>query len=186
MRETRVSHRYAKSLIDLSLEKGQLEQVFEDMSTVLTAIRESRELEVMLRSPVIKTDKKQEILKAVFGGKIGVITSEFMDIITRKRRESQLEAIAESFVTQYNKHKRILKAVIVSSVGLDDQLRQQVIKLVSESSGGQQILLEEKVDASLIGGFVLTVGDKQVDASLLRQIRNMERAFSENPYISEL
>jgi len=79
-----------------------------------------------------------------------------------------------------------LKAVIVSSVGLDDQLRQQVIKLVSESSGGQQIQLEEKVDASLIGGFVLTVGDKQVDASLLRQIRNMERAFSENPYISEL
>ena len=79
-----------------------------------------------------------------------------------------------------------MKAVIVSSVGLDDQLRQQVIKLVSESSGGQQIQLEEKVDASLIGGFVLTVGDKQVDASLLRQIRNMERAFSENPYISEL
>lgn len=185
MRESRVSHRYAKSLLDLALEKGQLEQVHEDMRLILTTVQESRELSVMLRSPVIKTDKKQEILKALFGGKIGVIPTEFIDIITRKRREGELEAIAEAFVTQYRRHKQILTAVITTASGLDDKLRAQVLEIVKQSAGGKSVELVEKTDKALMGGFILRVGDNQVDASILRQVRNLERNFSENPYIKE-
>lgn len=186
MRESRVSHRYAKSLIDLALEKGQLEQVSEDMRMVLDTIRANHDLSVLLKSPVVKTDKKQEILKAIFGGQIGVISSAFLDIITSKRREGELEAIAEAFVLQYRKHKQILTAVITTASGLDDKLRAQVMEVVKQSAGGQSIELVEKTDAALIGGFILRVGDKQVDSSVLRQIRNLERNFSENPYISEI
>lgn len=185
MTESRVSHRYAKSLLDLALEKGQLEQVSEDMRVVLRTIRDSHDLSVLLRSPVVKTDKKQTILKAIFGGQIGVITTEFLDVITRKRREGELEAIAEAFVTQYRKHKQILTAVITTASGLDEKLRAQVLDIVKQSAGGKAIELVEKTDQSLIGGFVLRVGDKQVDASVMRQIRNLERNFSENPYIKE-
>lgn len=185
MRESRVSHRYAKSLIDLALEKGQLEPVSEDMRVVLDTIRKNRDLSVLLRSPVVKTDKKQEILKAIFGGHIGVITTEFIDIITRKRREAELEGIAEAFVTQYRKHKQILTAVITTAQGLDDKLRSQVLELVKQSSGGKAVELVEKTDKALLGGFIIRVGDKQVDASVLRQIRNLDRTFSENPYIKE-
>lgn len=184
MRETRVSQRYAKSLIDLALEKGQLEPVREDMLLVFSTIRESHDLSLMLKSPVIKTDKKQEILKAVFGGKIGVISSEFIDIITRKRRESQLEAIAESFLTQYKKHKQILTAVITSASGLDEKLRAQVMQIVKGTTNSEVELIE-KVDNDLIGGFILRVGDKQVDASIMRQIKNLDRSFNENPYVKE-
>src|SRR6476620_9378964 len=119
--ETRASQRYAKSLLDLSLEKGQLEQVHEDMQLVHSTIRGSEELSILLRSPIIKTDKKQDILKAIFGGKIGVITASFIDIVTRKRREAQLENIAESFIAQYKKHKNILTAVITTASGLDEK-----------------------------------------------------------------
>lgn len=185
MRESRVSHRYAKSLLDLALEKGQLEQVSEDMRVVLQTIHQNRDLSVLLRSPVVKTDKKQEILKAIFGGHIGVITTEFLDIITRKRRESELEAIAEAFVSQYRKHKQILTAVITTAQGLDEKLRAQVLEIVKQSAGGKAIELVEKTDKELLGGFILRVGDKQVDASVLRQIRNLERNFNENPYIKE-
>jgi F-type H+-transporting ATPase subunit delta len=185
MRESRVSHRYAKSLLDRALEKGQLEPVSEDMRLVLETIRANRDLSVLLKSPVVKTDKKQEILKAIFGGQIGVITTEFMAIITRKRREGELEGIAEAFVSQYKKHKQILTAVITTTTGLDEKLRAQVLEVVKQSSGGKAVELIEKTDSSLIGGFVLRVGDKQVDASVLRQIRNLERNFSENPYIKE-
>jgi F-type H+-transporting ATPase subunit delta len=184
MTESRVSHRYAKSLIDLSLEKGQLEQVREDMQLVHTSVRDSRELELMLKSPVIKTDKKQEVLKAVFGGKIGVLTTEFIDIITRKRRESELGAIASAFLSRYKKHKQILTAVITTASGLDDKLRSQVMEIV-RSKTGSQVELVEQVDKELIGGFVLRVGDNQVDASILRQIRNLDRRFNENPYVKE-
>lgn len=185
MAETRVSHRYAKSLHDLALEQGQLEQVREDMQLVFTTIRDSHDLAIMLKSPIIKTDKKQHILKAVFGGKIGVITTEFIDIITRKRRESQLGGIAESFLEQYKRHKNILTAVITSASGLDENLRKQVMEIV-KGAAGSQVELIEKVDKDLIGGFVLRVGDQQVDASILRQIKNIDRSFSENPYIKEL
>jgi F-type H+-transporting ATPase subunit delta len=186
MKESRVSHRYAKSLLDLALEKGQLEQVSEDMRMVTETIRGNRDFSVLLKSPVIKTDKKQEILKAVFGGQIGVITTEFLDIITRKRREGELEGIAEAFASQYRKHKQILTAVITTASGLDEKLRAQVMEVVKQSAGGKAIELVEKTDKSLIGGFILRVGDKQVDASVMRQIRDLERNFSENPYISEL
>jgi len=185
MIETRVSYRYAKSLIDLSLEKGQLEQVREDMQLVLDTIRGNHELAVMLKSPVIKTDKKQEVLKAIFGGKIGVISSEFIDVITRKRREAELEGIAEAFLTHYKKHKQILSAVITTASGLDKNLREQVLQIVKGSSSSE-VQLEEKVNKDLIGGFILRVGDKQVDASILRQIKNLDKTFSENPYIKDL
>jgi F-type H+-transporting ATPase subunit delta len=185
MKESRVSHRYAKSLLDLALEKGQLEPVSEDMRLVLETIRASHDLSVLLKSPVVKTDKKQEILKAIFGGQIGVITTEFLMILTRKRREGELEGIAEAFVMQYRKHKQILTAVITTASGLDDKLRAQVMEVVKQSAGGKAIELVEKTDKALLGGFVLRIGDKQVDSSVLRQIRNLERNFSENPYIKE-
>lgn len=184
MAETRVSQRYAKSLIDLSLEKGQLEQVREDMLLVHSTITESHELALMLKSPVIKTDKKQAILKAIFGGKIGVITTEFIDIITRKRRESQLGAISDSFLAQYKRHKQILSAVITTASGLDASLRSKVMDIVKGATTSEVELIE-KVDKDLIGGFILRVGDQQVDASIIRQIRNLDRTFSENPYVKE-
>ncbi len=184
MRETRVSYRYAKSLLDLAIEKGQLEQVREDMQLVRDTVHESRELEILLKSPVVKTDKKQGILKAIFGGKIGVITTEFIDIITRKRREAELEIIAESFLTQYRINKNIVTAVITSAAALDDTLRKQVLEIVRKMAG-TEVELTEKIDTSLIGGFVLRVGDRQVDTSLIRQIRMLDRNFSENPFIKE-
>jgi F-type H+-transporting ATPase subunit delta len=181
MRETRVSHRYAKSLVDLSREKGQLETMRQDMDLVLTVIRENRELQLLLSSPVINPDKKQSILKAIFDGKVSAVTMQFMDIITRKRREDELESIAEAVLTQYNKEKNILTAVITTAKGLDASLRQQIINIVRGTSTSE-VMLEEKIDTTLIGGFVLRVGDKQVDASILRQIRNLERSFSESPF----
>lgn len=184
MRETRVSHRYAKSLLDLALEKGQLEQVREDMQLVFNTVSQSHDFVVLLKSPVIKTDKKQAIIKAIFGGKIGVISSQFIDIITRKRREAELEAIAESFLNQYRKHKQILTAVITSAVGLDDALRNRVLELVRQESNSE-IELIEKIDPAIMGGFLLRVGDKQIDATVLRQVRKLERNFSENPFIKE-
>ncbi|CAN5267113.1 ATP synthase F1 subunit delta [soil metagenome] len=185
MIETRVAYRYAKSLIDLSIERGQLDQVREDMQLVFNTIRASHEFAVMLKSPVIKTDKKQEILKAIFGGKIGVISSEFIDIITRKHRERELEGIADSFLTQYKINKKILTAVITTASGLDKTLRDQVLQIVKGSTSSE-VELTEQINKELIGGFVLRIGDQQVDASIIRQIKNLDRTFSENPYIREV
>jgi F-type H+-transporting ATPase subunit delta len=180
-----VATRYAKSLLDLAVAQGKLKEVHEDMQLVKSVADQNRDFVVMLESPVIKTDKKQAILHEIFKGKITDMTMSFLDILTSKRREMYIDDVANSFVEQYKEHKKILTAVIVSASGLDDTTRKKVLDLVKQTAQGEVELIE-KVDKSLIGGFVLTVGDKQVDASILRKLNELRKNFSENPYVSEL
>ena len=183
MQGTKVASRYAKSLIDLSLERGELEAVYADMKNVHQACKENRDLVLMLRSPIIKSDKKEKVLNAVFKS-MSKITREFIDIIVRKRREYALEAIAESFVLQYRNHKKILTAVITTAFGLDETLRKRVLDIVKKSANSE-VELVEKVDKDIIGGFIIQVGDKQDDTSIRTKIMKLNRVFKENPYIKE-
>lgn len=184
MKGTRVATRYAKSLLRLSLEKGELEKAYADMQLVASTCKQSKDLSVFLKSPIIKTDKKAAVLHEIFGSKVSKITNEFIDIITRKRREMYLEGIANDFVAQYREHKKILTAVITTAVGLDDVLKKKVMEIV-KSTGNSEVELVEKIDTNIIGGFVLTIGDKQVDASIARKLKQLTMSFSENPYIKE-
>ena len=176
--------RYAKSLIDLSLEQGALETVYQDMLFIHDTCEKNRELIVFLNSPIIKTDKKIEVLHAVFNN-LGKLSKSFVDLIARKRRENYLPEIAAEFISHYKKHKKILTAIVTTAVGLDDTLRKQVLDLVKQGNNNE-VELVEKIDKNIIGGLILRVGDKQIDSSILRKIKSLTRTFSENPYIKEL
>ena len=184
MKGTRVANRYAKSLIKLAIERGELEKVYTDMFLINTTCVQSKELYLFLKSPIIKTDKKLVILKEVFGSKVSKVSQEFVDLIARKRREIYLAEIAQEFVEQYRAHKKILVAVITSASGLDDTLRKKVLEIF-KSSLNSEVELVEKVNKDLIGGFVLRIGDKQVDTSLARKLKQLTMSFSENPYVKE-
>lgn len=185
MVETRVSSRYAKSLLNLAFEQGKLEAVYEDMTLIDATCADSRDLVLLLKSPVIKADKKLSILNAVFGGKVGELTMAFIQLLTKKKREQYIDEIAYSFLNQYKEHKNILSAVITTAVELDDKVRKEVLDLVKKS-GDQEVAVTEKVDKDILGGFVLRIGDTQVDSSLKSKLQKLTRSFNENPYISEL
>lgn len=101
MAETKVGRRYAQSLMDLAMENKISGQVNDDMLLVANTCAENRELSLLLRNPIINTDKKDAIIKAIFGGKVNNLTLSFMDIITRKGRESHLEEIARAYTTMF-------------------------------------------------------------------------------------
>ncbi|HEY6162836.1 MAG TPA: ATP synthase F1 subunit delta [Bacteroidia bacterium] len=183
MQGTKVASRYAKSLLDLSLEKGQLDKVYADMKNVRQACKENRDLSLVLKSPIIKGDKKEQVLKAIFKD-ASEITFAFFGIIIRKNREYALEEIAHSFVEQYKTHKKILTAVITTAFGLDDDLRNKVLEVVKKSANSE-VELVEKVDKNIIGGFIIQVGDKQDDTSIRSKIMKLNRAFSENQFVSK-
>lgn len=178
-----VASRYAKSLLDLALEKGQLDAVYSDMLLVKEVSGSNREFVLFLNSPIVKTDKKIEALKAIFAGKLGELSLSFMTLMTNKHRESYLPQIADAFVSQYKEHKKILTAVITSATGLDAATKAKALELVKAQSKGE-VELVEKVDPSVIGGFVLRIGDQQVDRTVLRQLANLKKSFSENKSIS--
>jgi F-type H+-transporting ATPase subunit delta len=183
MQGTKVASRYAKSLIDLSQERGELEKVYADMKNVVQACKECKDLALMLKSPIIKGDKKEAVLNAVFKS-MSEITREFIDIIVRKKREYALMEIAESFVLQYHHKKNILTAVITTAFGLDEELRKRVLDIVKKSMNSE-VELVEKIDKDIIGGFIIRVGDKQDDTSIRTKIMKLNRVFNENPYIKE-
>jgi F-type H+-transporting ATPase subunit delta len=183
MLETKVAKRYAKSLIDLASEQGVLDAVNADMLQFVSVCDANRDLNLLLSNPIIPSDKKLSILKAVFSS-ASKLSTAFFEIITRKGREGNLPAIAKEFVDQFKKSKGIETAVVTSAITLDEQLRKQVYQLVKDSVKSE-IELVEKVDNKLIGGFVIRIGDKQYDASVSSELRRLTRDFSVNPYIKK-
>lgn len=185
MSQTKVSKTYAKSLLDLAVEKGVLEQVKADMELVFATCSESKDLQLLLSSPIVNTQAKTTILSQLFSTKVNAHTYSFIELLTKKGREDQIGDIAESFASLYLNHKNILKAVIVSVDGVGESLKQKVKELVS-ATYQKEVLIEEVKNPSLLGGFVITVGDKQIDASVSKQLALLKNTFSENPYISHL
>ena len=172
-----VATRYAKSLLDLSVEKGQLEAVYADMLQVKGICDSSKEFITFLNSPIINSDKKISVIKAVFEGKFNVITDGFLTIVASKRRESIIPEMASSFIEQYRSHKNILTAVVTSANGLDAATKQKALDLVKSQLSGE-VELVEKVDANIIGGFILKIGDKQLDKSVARQLSNLKKELT--------
>jgi F-type H+-transporting ATPase subunit delta len=184
MEGTRVASRYAKSFIDLALEQGILEKAYADMKFIAEVCKTNQEFVTFLKSPIINTDKKQAVLKAVFNDKLNKVTDAYVQLITAKKREMFLDQIAEEFINQYNEKKKILKAVVTTASGIDDATRKQVMNLVKGASESD-VVLEEKIDKDIIGGFIIRVGDKQIDASIARKLSNLKRGFKENPFVKE-
>jgi len=186
MSNQRVASRYVKSLLGLAVEQNALDAVSRDMQMFDQLCDSNREFLVMLRSPIIKHERKRDILEKIFKGKVHNLTWAILDIITRKNREPLLPAIANDFHRAYNEYHGIGEASVTSAVAIDPALRAEVETIVRKLSRREKIELIEKVDPALIGGFVINVGDRRIDASVAGQLRSLKLNFSHNPYIKEI
>jgi F-type H+-transporting ATPase subunit delta len=169
-----VASRYAKSLMELAVENKQLDAVKNDMKTIQLVCNQNREFILFLNSPVIKTDKKLAVLSDLFKGKISDLSLSFLNLITSKRREAYIGDITAAFDELYKENKNIFTAVVTSANGLDEKTRLMVIDLIKSQMNGE-VELTEKIDANTIGGFILKIGDRQIDKSVARQLNNLKK-----------
>lgn len=183
MAESRVASRYVKSLLGLAVEQGVLEQVNADMQLFDKICNSNFDFVMMLRSPIIKHSKKKEILEKIFKNKVHKLSVAVINILTEKNREPLLPAIAREFHAAYNDYKGITKASVTTTIAVDAQLRGELERIVKKLSGSDKIELQENIDPELIGGFILNVGDKQIDASIKSKLKMLRVKFSENPYV---
>jgi len=181
MRETRVANRYAKAVFDLSIELKQLESAREDMELLYNVCKENHEFVLMLKSPVIKEAKKIAVLKGIFEKKVHDLTYKFLMVITKNRREEIIMEIAQQFIAIYKEYKNILPTLLTSAIQLDAGTRGSIVTLLGDRANAT-IELTEKIDPEIIGGFILEFEDRQYDASVLRQIKNLRKEFDVNLY----
>lgn len=184
MAETKVAKRYAKSLLDLAIENNIVDEISKDMQNVLNTIRANRELSVFFKSPIINTDKKDAVLRSIFEGKIHKMILTFFSIITRKKREYYIEDITASFIELYKEYRNIQTAVLITAVKADDAVKKEMLSLIAKTTANT-IELEEQVDPSIIGGFILRWGDRQVDTSVARKLHELRQDFRDNLYLKD-
>jgi len=179
MSQTAVAIRYAKSLIQIANEKGILDAVYDDMRMVLVGCRKLKDLHALLVSPVVKTEKKVQVFKMIFGGNVNPTTEDFIILLAKKRRESYLEIIAVEFIAQYKEQKHIVTATVTTAIPLDEATRNNVLEILKKFYKTDVELLE-KVDMQLIGGFIITVGSKQIDMSIQHQLMALRKDFNQS------
>ena len=186
MPNPRLAARYAKSLIDLAVEKGQLETIYKDMQYLQELCKKSRDFVILLRSPVIRADKKERTIEAVTKGKVSGITETFNRLLVTKGRETDLPEIVNAFIDQYNSIKGIHKVKLTTAVPVSDELKKAIIEKTNTEAGLNEVELETIVKDDLIGGFVLEFNNNLVDASILRDLKEIRKQFKENIYVQHI
>jgi F-type H+-transporting ATPase subunit delta len=186
MPNPRLAARYAKSLLDLAIEKDQLEKVYADMQWLQAVNKSNRDFVVLLRSPVIKGDKKEKIIEAVTRGNISEMTAGFIRLMVRKSREGFLPEVVTAFVNQYKLYKNIHTIKLTTAVPVSDKVKSQIMDRIRKTTDMKNIELESVVNEDIVGGFVLQAGDKLIDASIAYDLKAIARQFENNDFIYKL
>lgn len=186
MNNPRLAGRYAKSLIDLATELNQVDVICADMKFVQRICKSNPDFVAVLRSPIIKPGTKEKIIESITTGRVNITTSSFIRLLVRKGRESNLPEIANAFVEQFNKLRDIHQLKITTAVPISETLKGDIVAKVKASTSLQNIEIETAVKEELIGGFVLEMEGTLVDASVLRDLKDIKKQFMDNQYIHKL
>lgn len=182
----RIVTRYAKSLLDLAVERQNVERVKEDFDTFASAMK-NRDFYLMLRSPVIKSDKKKKIFQLLFADKFDELTMAFLNILIAKGRETFLPEIAKEFTAQYREYKHISTVRITTPTPLTEAMVENIRKkLLADGIVTGQLEMEAHTDPTLVAGMVIEFADKLYDASASRKLEAFKNSFRDNLYISKI
>jgi F-type H+-transporting ATPase subunit delta len=185
MPNPRLASRYAKSLLDLAVEQKQLDATLKDIELLHSISKQSRDFTNMLRSPIIKADKKHTIINAVIGDNISALSKAFINLLVTKGREANLPEIAEAFISQYKVLNNIKTVKLTTATPVSDAVKQAIHnKVLASMPANVKVELKEEVNPELIGGFVLQMDDKLFDASIRRDLNDVKAQFLKNMYIS--
>jgi F-type H+-transporting ATPase subunit delta len=186
MNNPRLASRYAKSILDLAVEKNQLDEVYKDMQFILQVCKTNQAFVALLRSPVIKEREKAKVLEYLANDKVGPLTTSFIKLLVAKTRELNLPEIAASFVEQYNEIRDIHKVKITTAVPISEDLKKSIVVKSMPDVPLERIELESVVDDSLIGGIILEVEGRLIDASIRRELREVKMQFLNNDYLHKI
>ncbi|MBM1105290.1 ATP synthase F1 subunit delta [Aurantibacter crassamenti] len=176
MSNSRAAIRYAKAILDLAVDNKATDAIEKDMRSIIATVSDSAELREMLASPVIKGSDKKQVLLEVFKGS-HAISEGLISMLIDNKRVSLLNEVAEKYIILNEQLKGEGVAFVTTAVALTADMEKKILKKV-ESMTGNKVVLENKIDESIVGGFILRVGDLQYDASIANKLSNLKREFA--------
>jgi F-type H+-transporting ATPase subunit delta len=176
MKSTKAASRYATALLELAIDNKNIDSVTGDMNYLLSANSETRDFQLLLKSPIIHADKKIQIFHAIFE-QFEKVSIEFIELVTRNHREGLLVQIADAFIAKVKEYKGIVPITLISATKLGESAKNVILEKVQATIKGQ-LEVTEKIDPALIGGFVVRIGDKQIDASVANQLVNLKQRLT--------
>ncbi|MDO5606933.1 MAG: ATP synthase F1 subunit delta [Capnocytophaga sp.] len=182
MQGNRAANRYAKALLDYAIEQNKLDEVYADVTLVHNTIKNNKELQRLLMSPIVKTLVKKNVLEKIFTNVTDEVKGLFR-LLIENRRLPILYPITEKFVNQYNTFKNHQIAEVTTAVPMDDELKKQVLAKVETLTNNTNITLVNKVNPNIIGGFILRVGDVQYNASVAFKLNKLKQDFKETLFV---
>lgn len=185
MKGTKAALRYAKAILNLAKDSGLEKEVNKDMGFISGTISGSDDLQRMLKSPVIKSSAKSNALNALFAGKVNAITQGLFQLLEENKRTNILQSIAQQYSIIYDFTKRLDTAIVTTAIPLTTDLEEQILKKVIELTGNKTSI-ENIIDSTIIGGFILRVGDMQYDASISNSFSELRKEFDNSHYIPKI
>lgn len=178
MAGSRAAIRYAKAVLSLATDQNLADVVNNDMKHITETIAQNNELSQVLQNPVVRSSEKKAILNSIFTD-INVNTVNLINTLISNKRLALLNNVATSYSQLYDQLRGSQVAIVTTALPLTDTLKAKVMAKVKELTG-KEAELKSIIDESILGGFILRVGDIQYNASIANKLDKLKREFTLN------
>lgn len=181
----RAALRYAKATINLAEGQQKTTEVNTDMLLISQTINDSAELQSFLNNPISKADAKLQVINSIFKNQLDSITQGVLKLLVSNKRLTLLPFVAKQYINLFEKLQGVEIAKVTTAIPLSTDLESKILTKVKELTN-KKVSLENIIDESIIGGFILQIGDKQFDASITGKLNNLRRNFETNHYEAKI
>lgn len=176
---SRAAKRYANAVLQQANESNQAKVIFDDMQCIHKTIQASIELQLVLSNPVIKSEDKKKALLEIFENQTE-ITKSLINLLVENKRTNLLDEVSKKYIDLYNEEEGVKVAEVTTAIPLSNDLEEKVLAKVKELTGSNKVTLVNIIDPSILGGFILRIGDLQYNASIATKLLNIKREFSKS------
>ncbi|MDR3022870.1 ATP synthase F1 subunit delta [Chryseobacterium sp.] len=179
MLTSKVAKRYAQGLLDFTNESGQTATVFSEMKDVVKVMSESKDLNKFFFTPYIDSKKKIEVANEIFKG-LSVSSQNLIRLVIKHGRENQLKNIAQEFINKVEDLSGVQRVTLTTATPLSKENLDQILRSTTLVNADSNFDLKVNVKPEILGGYVLRVGDQQVDASVKTKLNQVKKDFQLN------
>lgn len=171
------AHRYAQAILDIAQQSNASEQIYSNANELINLIKSNRDFLNFIKSPLIKSDKKEKVFKQLFEKNIHQILIQFISILCKRRREYILPEILNAITAEYKKRNKIVSAQLITAFKFDEELKNNLVEKMKKIKSASQVELNEQINPEIIGGFILKTDNEQIDTSIRSQLNQLYQKF---------